>query len=490
MRDNSEIIKSHELESNKAILKIFNYFMIVLPMILIGTIPLFRKVLIIVFCIILLSVPRILDKYDIAREKHKYIFNINLLLCASLMYSFLYANVMMLWVLPILSAAMYYDKKFFRAMVFCTIPMIFLAEFIASSNKLSFESGIQWIPLHMTTYILQIICLAIIFNNIVNSANEKLIETYNSQEKVSAILESNIQSSKVLDQSIKVLNDNINETNNEIYGIEKSIDGISKGSKEILKFVQDTDNNAEFLVNEINVVKEEAGSIEKVKDDMHDITNENKINMDKIGSVINGIRESSINNKTIIYKLIDRLKLISDELRNISRISNQIDLLALNANIEAARAGEAGKGFSVVAEEVKKLAIESSLYAKNVDVLLKDIKADSERTIKTIECIDIIVNDSFSYLENTNKSFDYLIEIESLMENKIGNIIESLNTFMASGENISTNMETLLDKNKENDINISSIEESIKYIISCTNKTEEMMMEVESQSKILLGEEE
>lgn len=490
MRENSKIIKNHERECNKAILRICNYFIIFYPSVLIGTIPLINKIIMIVLGIILLIIPKLLDKFDIAKDKHKYIFNFILLLGVTLMYSFLYANVMMLWVLPILSASMYYDKKFLRIMVGCTIPMIVISEFIASTHKLSFESGVQWIPLHMITYIFQIVCLAIIFSNIVNSAKMKLLEAYNSQKKVSVILESNIASSKVLDKSIQVLNNNMNETNSEIYGIEKSINDISKSSKEILEFVNDTDKNIDILINEINIVKEETNSIEIVKDDMYNITNENKGNMHKISSTINDIKESSLNNKTIIYRLIDKLKLISDELSNISRISNQIDLLALNANIEAARAGEAGKGFSVVAEEVKKLAIESALYAKNVDELLIDIKNDSEMTIKTIECNDAVVNESFSYVENTNKSFDYLLDIESTMESKIVNIIESLNKFMISGENISTNMETVLDKNKENDININSIEESVKYIISCTNKTEEMMKMVESQSKMLLGEEE
>ncbi len=79
-----------------------------------------------------------------------------------------------------------------------------------------------------------------------------------------------------------------------------------------------------------------------------------------------------------ITENIEQLTGMSKEMESImnvvTTIANQTNLLALNAAIEAARAGEAGKGFNIVANEVRKLSIQTKDSVTSVDMLLQKNK--------------------------------------------------------------------------------------------------------------------
>jgi twitching motility protein PilJ len=100
---------------------------------------------------------------------------------------------------------------------------------------------------------------------------------------------------------------------------------------------------------------------------------------------MNEIREQIQETAKRIKRLGESSQEIGEIVELISDITEQTNVLALNAAIQAAAAGEAGRGFSVVAEEVQRLADRSAEAAKQIAALVKTIQTDTQDAVAAME---------------------------------------------------------------------------------------------------------
>jgi len=111
-----------------------------------------------------------------------------------------------------------------------------------------------------------------------------------------------------------------------------------------------------------------------------------------------------------IEKLSNRSQQIGKIVDVITNISDQTNLLALNAAIEAARAGEQGKGFAVVADEVRKLAEQSSTAAKEIGSLIKEVQLETAKAVDSMHGANKDVEEGVKVSEETKQSFERIIK--------------------------------------------------------------------------------
>lgn len=114
--------------------------------------------------------------------------------------------------------------------------------------------------------------------------------------------------------------------------------------------------------------------------------------------------------KNVVIDLNIKASHINDMLKIIKDISEQTNLLSLNASIEAARAGEAGRGFAVVASEVKKLAQKSSESAEKISKTIDEINGSIKKTMDAMDNSSKKVKEGALIADNTSEVFKKIID--------------------------------------------------------------------------------
>jgi len=138
------------------------------------------------------------------------------------------------------------------------------------------------------------------------------------------------------------------------------------------------------------------------------------------------------NSAQVVSNLGGRSQEIGQIVETISNIASQTNLLALNAAIEAARAGEHGSGFAVVAEEVRKLAEQSHVAAKQIGDLIETIQSDTDKAVVAMSEGTHEVKAGAQVVNAAGQSFREIVELVSELSRQIADISGAIQQ-MANG---------------------------------------------------------
>lgn len=106
----------------------------------------------------------------------------------------------------------------------------------------------------------------------------------------------------------------------------------------------------------------------------------------------------------------------------IKKIAQQTNLLGLNASIEAARSGEAGRGFSVVAEEIRKLAVSTRESVENIEKIVEAIRNTYSDIAKKSEQIDVTSHEQVSAIQEVNAAIQSLFSLAERLRSQAENL--------------------------------------------------------------------
>jgi twitching motility protein PilJ len=133
----------------------------------------------------------------------------------------------------------------------------------------------------------------------------------------------------------------------------------------------------------------------------------------------------------------------------ISDITEQTNVLALNAAIQAASAGEAGRGFTVVAEEVQRLAERSAEATKQIDAIVKTIQADTQDAVAAMEKSTVGVVEGTKLSDAAGQALDEIRRVSRELAELIGGISAQTQKQSASVSEVTRGMQGILKITEE-----------------------------------------
>ena len=181
-----------------------------------------------------------------------------------------------------------------------------------------------------------------------------------------------------------------------------------------------------------------------------------------------------------ISRSISELSAENDKIVNIlgtlGEITDQTNLLSLNASIEAARAGEAGKGFAVVADEIRNLSDSSAQFTDEIHSILDGVEAKTRQVTDEIaqgresveECNDYVkeVGESFEVVRSNS---DEILAKARDIEEQSNSLQRLLTNTLDNVNDISANVESTSAAMEEISVSISNLNGSIGNVVAGYN---------------------
>ena len=328
-------------------------------------------------------------------------------------------------------------------------------------------------------------------------AGKKLIADASAEAK-NAVL-----SFQELNLTMEVINSNTKELNEEIEGSYSSLQAVMEISntmtasiKEAAVGVTNQADSIDQVYNMINSADENviqtqhsSKQLKEIADNASHLVLSGSDKIKQMNEQMNIISYSVTESVSTVHELQENMVKINDFLSAINQISEQTNLLSLNASIEAARAGEAGKGFTVVADEVRKLADQSAKTVNQISVIANNINTKMQivldkvesgnHAVKEGEAIVNEVDESFSKIRISFNDIDgYIATVQEMVEktlavfNKIRNESEGIASI---AEEHSASMQEMLSTMEEENDKINNIFDLIQKITNSSNNLRGIM---------------
>lgn len=276
-----------------------------------------------------------------------------------------------------------------------------------------------------------------------------------------------------------------NHSSSGFKAVASTMEEMAKGSHGQATGVAHGVDSMEELSEDINKIDENILKVSKVVE-------ESKVTIVDSIKAVGDLNEKAKKTDSFSQEIVHEINTLNENMKEIKEItdiimavSEQTNLLSLNAAIEAARAGEAGRGFSVVADEVRRLADQSKEASIKIVSILEEIKEKTEATTKEANDATYIIKEQMDAVEATTDTFK---NMQTSMD-EVNLKIQSMNDYVSSIKTIKENtmdiMEQISGISKQTVSITESVSEATNNQIEDVNELGQLINTLTDMSKEL-----
>ncbi len=304
------------------------------------------------------------------------------------------------------------------------------------------------------------------FRGLADSANDMIENTKKLVDKVNAATVQLEDSAREVEHVSGVISSHSTD-------ITKAVNEISETMTQQTANVQECVAKTDILSEEMQEVGRVVEQVEKLVDETEEMIGQGMDIVRLLGEKAKQTTEITAKVGENINSLRRESEIINSFVGTITEISEQTNLLSLNASIEAARAGEAGRGFSVVAEEIRKLADDSAAAAREIRTNVEQISA---RTMNSVDS----AKEAETMVASQTEAVEQVVSVFREMQERMKKLVEGLEAIIHSTEKADAERSYTVTAIRQ----ISgSIEETANSAMTVRDVAEKLMERVEGLNR-------
>src|SRR5690554_556466 len=277
--------------------------------------------------------------------------------------------------------------------------------------------------------------------SVIAGTNElgKLSQSFNSMiENVKTLIWESRKTGETVVENTKIVKRVSEESLSSTQDVSSAIEEISEGASRQSTEAQNSISAMEILADKINNATERINDIPNTTRKVQEHGSQASSTIKNLSQKTSKTAEVAELIRNDIQELNSRVEEIVDIVSVIHEISEQINLLSLNASIEAARAGIHGRGFAVVADEIRNLADQTNKSTTIIEDIINKILTKTKNTTSEVNKADDIFKDQQSAVSDTEAVFSDILDAQELIIENINKIKNSINEIDSKKENTMT----------------------------------------------------